>query len=61
MCKCWTSKKTGRKKRDTPTIAPGFQQQQPGVQMVEMGQMQQGVIVQPQQGMVVQAMPTKSL
>ena len=55
-----------------PTIAPGFQQQQPGVQMVEMGQMQQGVIVQPQQpqgvivappqqGMVVQAMPTKSL
>ena len=52
-------------------FAPGPQQQQPGMQMVQMGQPQQGVIIQPQQhqgvimgqpqqGVIVQAAPTKT-
>ena len=52
-------------------FAPGPQQQQPGMEMVQMGQPQQGVIIQPQQhqgvimgqpqqGVIVQAAPTKT-
>ena len=52
-------------------FAPGPQQQQPGMEMVQMGQPQQGVIIQPQQhqgvimgqpqqGVIIQAAPTKT-